>query len=199
MFCVKVTTSNLISFNYLSNSNTISCSPTARDRCKICFYLFFLFNKSHTADTFLQTIFYQFYFCRKENKMLRLRSIRTPGCEKETNDFLDVCVVWHLLANKNTNLDRLFLKKSHKISKCYVNVVILWRWKYRFLTANLLQEVDTNHEWNRNMRMLIRNKTTTVWFWLKSFFSQRYTNGPNTMSNVPKPTTTSVFRVWHNL
>ena len=45
---------------------------------------------------------------------------RTPGCEKETNDFLDVCVVWHLLANKNTNLDRLFLKKSHKISKCYM-------------------------------------------------------------------------------
>ena len=93
VFCVKVITSNLIYFNYLSNSNTISCSPTARDRCKICFYLFFLFNKSHTADTFLQTIFYQFYFCRKENKMLRLRSIRTPGCEKETNDFLDVCVV----------------------------------------------------------------------------------------------------------
>ena len=52
-------------------------------------------------------------------------SVRIPGCEKETNDFLDVCVVWHLLANKNTNLDRLFLKKSHKISKCYVNVVIL--------------------------------------------------------------------------
>ena len=72
VFCVKVITSNLISFNYLSNSNTISCSPTARDRCKICFYLFILFNKSHTADTFLQTIFYQFYFCRKENKMRRL-------------------------------------------------------------------------------------------------------------------------------
>ena len=72
VFCVKVTTSNLISFNYLSNSNTISCSPTVRGRCKICFYLFILFNKSHTADTFLQTIFYQFHFCRKENKMLRL-------------------------------------------------------------------------------------------------------------------------------